>query len=35
MAVSDVNFASLIVLLVCTPFIMLLKDSLIESGKGE
>ena len=35
MAVSDVNFASLVILLVCTPFILLLKDSLIESGKEE
>ena len=35
MAVSDVNFVSLIIMLICAPFIMLLKDSLIETGKEE
>ena len=35
MAISDVNFASLIILFVSAPFIFLLKDKLIETGKSE
>lgn len=33
MAISDVNFASLIILFISVPFIFLLKDKLIETGK--